>query len=99
MLHFLRGNDQAGVTDHGIAFSLAREKLFRFLDESRHRGAMLAFGTALRALAERFDEVAVPKDGKYTRQYVNLKPVLKGEDVRPFALQPFDTVYVPEKIF
>lgn len=39
------------------------------------------------------------KDGKYTRQYVNLKPVLKGEDVRPFPLQPFDTVYVPEKIF
>ena len=39
------------------------------------------------------------QDGKYTKHFVDLKPVLKGEDVRPFQLQPFDTIFVPEKLF
>ena len=39
------------------------------------------------------------QDGKYSKFFVNLKPILSGEDTRPFQLQPFDTIYVPEKIF
>ena len=39
------------------------------------------------------------KEGRYSRHYLNLKPVLKGEDVPPFQLEPFDTVFVPEKLF
>ena len=37
--------------------------------------------------------------GRYSRQTLNMKPVLKGENVTPFKLQPFDVVFVPEKIF
>ncbi len=37
--------------------------------------------------------------GRYSRHEMNLRPVLNGTDVRPFWLQPFDTVYVPERIF
>lgn len=37
--------------------------------------------------------------GRYSRHEMNLRPVLDGTDVRPFWLQPFDTVYVPERIF
>lgn len=39
------------------------------------------------------------KDGKYSRHILNLKPVLKGEDVQPFSLEPFDIIFIPEKIF
>lgn len=39
------------------------------------------------------------KNGKYTRHFLNLKPVLKGEDVPPFQVEPFDIIFVPEKIF
>lgn len=37
--------------------------------------------------------------GKYTRHEMDLRPVLDGRQVEPFWLQPFDTVYVPERIF
>lgn len=37
--------------------------------------------------------------GRYSRHEMNLRPVLKGEDVKPFWLEPFDTIYVPEKLF
>jgi polysaccharide export outer membrane protein len=36
---------------------------------------------------------------KYSRQVINLKPVLRGKDVAPFELQPFDIIFVPERIF
>jgi len=39
------------------------------------------------------------KDGSYTKRILNLKPVLKGENVPPITLEPFDIVYVPEKLF
>jgi polysaccharide export outer membrane protein len=37
--------------------------------------------------------------GKYTRHAMDLRPVLNGRNVQPFWLQPFDTVYVPERLF
>ena len=39
------------------------------------------------------------KGGRYLRNTMNLKPVLRGENVVPFKLEPFDIIYVPEKIF
>ncbi len=39
------------------------------------------------------------KEGRYTRNELNLRPVLKGENVVPFNLEPFDIVFVPEKLF
>jgi polysaccharide biosynthesis/export protein len=39
------------------------------------------------------------QDGKYSRHSLNLKPVLKGENVPPFNLEPFDIVFVPDKVF
>ena len=37
--------------------------------------------------------------GHYSTRVIDLKPVLKGEDVSPIWLEPFDMLYVPEKIF
>jgi polysaccharide biosynthesis/export protein len=39
------------------------------------------------------------QDGKYSRHSLNLKPVLQGENVHPFKLEPFDIVFVPDKLF
>ncbi len=38
-------------------------------------------------------------NGQYRTKVVDLKPVLKGENVVPVWLEPFDMIYVPEKIF
>jgi len=38
-------------------------------------------------------------DGHYSQHVLNLKPVLRGQEVEPFKLEPFDTVFVPERIF
>jgi polysaccharide biosynthesis/export protein len=39
------------------------------------------------------------QQGKYLKRTLNLKPVLQGENVEPFPLQPFDVVFVPERLF
>jgi polysaccharide biosynthesis/export protein len=39
------------------------------------------------------------QDGKYSRKSLDLKPVLRGENVAPFKLEPFDIIFVPEKLF
>lgn len=39
------------------------------------------------------------KEGKYDRREMDLRPVLRGEDVTPYRLLPFDIIYVPEKLF
>lgn len=39
------------------------------------------------------------KNGRYERSTMNLKPVLSGKDVKPYNLQPFDIIFVPEKLF
>ena len=39
------------------------------------------------------------KSGHYTRRLLNLKPALRGENVPPVMLEPFDIVFVPEKLF
>lgn len=38
-------------------------------------------------------------NGQYSREVLNLKPVLNGANVQPYPLQPFDIIYVPEKLF
>ena len=39
------------------------------------------------------------KGGSYSRRIVNMKPVLKGINVPPVNLEPFDIIFVPEKLF
>jgi polysaccharide export outer membrane protein len=39
------------------------------------------------------------RNGHYQKYMLDLRPVLKGKDVPPFPLEPFDIIYVPEKIF
>ncbi|MFO1497506.1 MAG: polysaccharide biosynthesis/export family protein [Verrucomicrobiota bacterium] len=39
------------------------------------------------------------KGRRYEKREINLKPVLRGENVTPFMLEPFDIIYVPEKLF
>jgi polysaccharide export outer membrane protein len=36
---------------------------------------------------------------QYSRKTFNLRPVLKGKNVEPYQLEPFDIVFVPERIF
>jgi polysaccharide export outer membrane protein len=38
------------------------------------------------------------KNGHVTKYRIDLRPILKGEG-SPFKLEPFDIIYVPEKIF
>jgi polysaccharide biosynthesis/export protein len=38
-------------------------------------------------------------NGRYSRQTLNLKPMLKGENMAPVSLEPFDIIFVPEKLF
>jgi polysaccharide biosynthesis/export protein len=39
------------------------------------------------------------ESNRYKSFTLDLKPVLKRKDVAPFYLQPFDIIFVPEKIF
>jgi polysaccharide export outer membrane protein len=39
------------------------------------------------------------KEGQYSKRILNLKPILRGENIPPVSLEPFDIVFVPEKIF
>jgi polysaccharide biosynthesis/export protein len=38
-------------------------------------------------------------EGKYSKHTLDLRPSLRGQNIEPFYLQPFDIVYVGEKIF
>jgi polysaccharide export outer membrane protein len=39
------------------------------------------------------------ENGRQRAYHVNLKRVLEGKEPVPFYLQPFDIVYIPEKVF
>jgi polysaccharide biosynthesis/export protein len=38
-------------------------------------------------------------EGRYSQHTLDLRPSMRGEHVEPFYLQPFDIVYVAERIF
>jgi hypothetical protein len=39
------------------------------------------------------------RGGKYTTKTYNLKPALNGENIEPVYVEPFDFIFVPEKLF
>ena len=52
-----------------------------------------------RANVRRVTVLRKKADGTYSNKMFNLKPVLRGKNVTPYKLEPFDIVFVPEKIF